>query len=58
MHVYKVGPTDGEGIGGFVLEKEISTSRYTVNDIVTFTAFGFVMWTSLRLFLVAKLVRK
>ena len=40
MHVYKVGPVDGEAIGGSVLEKDLSTSKYTVNDIVKFTAFG------------------
>lgn len=40
MHVCKVGPVGGEAIDDIMLEKKtLSTSKYTVNDTVKFTAF-------------------
>lgn len=41
MHVYKLESVDDEPIDETFRETAITTSKYTINDIVMFPAFGF-----------------
>ena len=40
MHFYKMENPEGVAVNGSVIETFITASKYTVNDIVRFTAFG------------------
>ena len=40
MHFYKMENPEGVAVNGSVIEKSITASKYTVNDIIRFTAFG------------------